>query len=47
MEQLWEDIAIFEQGEVKAWRKSEPNRQEARACARMEAYVKLMEREIE
>ena len=47
VEQLWKDIAIFEDKEVKAWKGAESNRQEARTCARMEAYVKLMEKELE
>ena len=43
---LWENIAKFEAGEVKGWKHAEPNQQEARACARMEAYVKLFERMV-
>ena len=47
MEQLWNDIAIFEEGEVEAWKDTDPILQEARACARMEAYVNLMYKEID
>ncbi len=47
IENLWNDIAIFEDKEVKAWKDVEPLRQESRACARMQAYVELMERELD
>ncbi len=43
---LWQDIADFEEGEVRGWTHAEPNQQEARACARMETYVRLFERMI-
>lgn len=39
--QLWEYIAVFEECEVIDWQNSNSIQQEARACARMEAYVKL------
>lgn len=47
IEELWNDIAIFEEQEVQAWKDTEPTRQEARACARMQAYVELMEKELD
>ena len=40
----WIQIGLFEKKEVKAWKNIEPNRQEARACARMTAYVELAEK---
>jgi len=39
--ELWDDISVFEEKEVKSWKNVEPLRQDARAAARMEAYVKL------
>ena len=38
---IWDEIAKFEVVEVKAWKNAKPVQQEARACVRMEAYVKL------
>jgi hypothetical protein len=44
VDQLWNyDIAHFEEHEVKSWNSQNPLLTEARSCARMEAYVKLME----
>lgn len=40
----WNNIAKFEAREVKAWKNVDPLRQEARASARMQAYVELMEK---
>ena len=47
IEKLWDNIAVFEDKEVKGWKDVEPLRQEARACARMQAYVELMEKELD
>lgn len=47
MEELWNEIAKFEEGEVQAWKDTDILRQEARAAARMEAYVTLMYKEID
>ncbi len=47
IEELWENIAMFEEKEVQAWKNTDPARQEARACARMQAYVALMEKELD
>ncbi len=44
--ECWGNIAKFESKEVKAWRNANPLQKEARASARMEAYVKLMDREM-
>lgn len=43
----WNNIAEFEEGEIKAWEKASPLQKEARAQARMAAYVALMEREMD
>lgn len=40
----WDQIALFEAREVKAWENAKPIQQEARACERMKAYVVLAER---
>lgn len=40
----WNEIAIFEEHERKAWTSTNPLLTEARECARMEAYVKLAEK---
>ena len=42
---LWNDIAVFEENERKNDSKK-PELAKARQDARMEAYVKLMEREL-
>lgn len=44
--ECWNNIGKFEAREVKTWKNASPLQKEARACARMEAYVKLMERII-
>ena len=38
---IWDEIVRFEVGEVNAWKNAKPLQKEARASARMEAYVKL------
>lgn len=45
MKKLWDDIAKFERGERKH-ESNNPLLSEARAGARMTAYVKLMENAI-
>ena len=46
IEKLWENISNFEDGEVKTSVNAKPLQKEARAAARMEAYVKLFETEV-
>ena len=41
---IWDEIAVFEENEVRAWTSKNPILTEARACARMEAYVKLIDK---
>lgn len=43
---LWREIGIFEEHERKAWKSKNPILTEARECARMQAYVELVERLI-
>lgn len=45
--ECWNNIAVFEEREAKAWENAKPLQQEARASARMQAYVELMERRFE
>ena len=45
--ELWRIIGIFEKNEVKAWKSKNPVNTEARLSARMEAYVKLVERYLD
>lgn len=41
---IWDEIAEFEEREVRAWKSKSAVNTEARACARMEAYVKLIDK---
>jgi phage-related protein len=41
--QSWEEIGNFEAKEIKAWHGTNPLLEEARTCARMEAYVRNSE----
>lgn len=41
--QSWEEIGHFEDREIKAWSSKDPLLEEARTCARMEAYVRNSE----
>ena len=43
IKELWDAIALFEENEEESWKDANPVQQEARAQARMEAYVRLFE----
>lgn len=46
IEQLWKNIAKFEEGEVKTSIGAKELQKDARAAERMKAYVKLFETEV-
>lgn len=41
---IWDEIAVFEEHEIQSWQSKNPILTEARTCARMEAYVKLIDK---